>query len=226
MYRSVIKINFYLLRIGFLIANLLWIKALFDINTYNNKRPDFHFPGFFSPLFIAGAVIFFIITCYMLCFFRRLKKNDQVVTTFYSYLLWASIPVASYCNSLVEYNEKISVLISYFPVSTVLRIILFITPLVAGVIYFTGKKNVAVFILLCLCFLIIIPNNRCFNPFNYWWLDKVGASPLTYLPTMITILFVVSGLYGLNKYISIFIVFMLIISSLFISFGHITKFLW
>jgi hypothetical protein len=209
------KINFYLLRIGLLLANILWIKALVDINTYAYKRPYFHFPKFFKPLFISGAIVLFIFTGYIFYSFQKSKSIDQKITPSFSFLFWILIPIASLCNSLVEYNEKISIFVSYFPFSTVLR-----------TIYFIGKKDIAIFILLCLCFLIIIPNNRCFNPFNHWWLDKIGASPLVYLPTMIVILFVVSGLNGLNKYLSTTSVGMLIIASLFISLSHITRFLW
>ncbi len=37
------------------------------------------------------------------------------------------------------------------------------------------------YVLLALSILLLIPNDKCANPQNWWWLNKVGASPMTYI---------------------------------------------
>jgi hypothetical protein len=34
--------------------------------------------------------------------------------------------------------------------------------------------------LLILSLFLLVPNDICGNPMNWWWINKVGASPLTY----------------------------------------------
>ncbi|MEQ6123297.1 hypothetical protein AAON49_03740 [Pseudotenacibaculum sp. MALMAid0570] len=217
------EINKKLLVIAFAIANILWIKCLIDIHNYKYVRPNFSFPEFFTILFIVGAILTLALST--ICLKNVLKKSILEPTSgTWSFFFWLAIPISVICVSPVCYTGNI--FMAAYPTSAVIRIGLLIIPIIAGLLYYNKKKELAIFILLCLSFLLLIPNDKCRNPFNYWWIRKVGASPLTYLPTMFVMLFAITGLYGKNKYLITLILYGLCAGALFLAIGHRIKLLW
>lgn len=217
------NLNIKLLIIAFTIANLLWIKALIDINNYSSIRPSFSFPTFFTILFFLGALAMITLS---ILYIRGILKNSisQPLSGPWALILWLSIPISVICVSPVCYDGNI--FIAAYPTSAVLRISLLVMPVVAGMFYYNNRKELAIFLMLIMGFLLLIPNDKCRNPFNYWWIQKVGASPLTYLPTLFVTLFVICGLYGRNKYLTTLIVYGLCASALFLAIGHRIRLLW
>lgn len=218
------KINKQILLIGFIIGNILWIKTLFDISNFSSVRPNFHFPVFFIPLFVFGAVVNLSLSAYCLKSMFNTKMELTPGRNIWTNLIWISIPLSVICVSPVCYRGTI--FIAPYLTSTIIRIGLLAVPFIAFLFYFMNKKETGIFILLCSGILLLIPNDKCYNPFNYWWIDKIGSSPLTYLPTMFVILFGITGLYGENQKLIVTILFGLCIGALFISFGHRIGFLW
>lgn len=217
------RINKVVLVIAFVIANALWIKTLIDIFNFSKIRPRFQFPEFFNVLFILGAVISVALSVFALRNLGKEKFNTPISGR-WSFLFWLAIPISVICVSPVCYRDNI--FIAAYPVSAVIRIGLLVLPFVAWLFYYNEKKEIAIFSLLVMSFLLLIPNDKCFNPFNYWWIDKVGASPLTYLPTMLVILFAISGFYGKNKYLISVILYGLCAGALFLAIGHRIRLLW
>lgn len=217
------KLNVKLLIVAFVIANLLWINTLIDISNFSDIRPSFSFPKFFVVLFFIGAASMLSLS---FVYIRGLLKHPvaQPISGIWALILWLSIPISVICVSPVCYDGNI--FIAAYPTSAVLRIGLLVMPIIAGMLYYNNKKEIAIFLILIMSFLLLIPNDKCRNPFNYWWIQKVGASPLTYLPTMFVSLFVVCGLYGRNKYLTALIVYGLCASALFLALGHRMRFLW
>lgn len=217
------KLNLKLLVVAFVIANLLWIKALIDIHNYSTIRPSFSFPSFFNVLFFLGAAGAIILSAVYIK--GLLKQKDLVpISGKWAFIFWLAIPVSVVCISPVCYRENI--FIAAYPVSAAIRIGLLVLPVVAAMLYYNNKKEFAIFMLLVMSFLLLIPNDKCRNPFNYWWIQKVGASPLTYLPTMFVTLFAIAGLYGKNKYLTTLIIYGMCAGALFLAIGHRIRLLW
>lgn len=221
---SIQTINRTLLTAGFIIANLLWIKALYDIATANKIWPEFSFPGFFIPLFILGAITTIVLSGICLKQIWQKKEGISPLSGRWTFFIWLAIPISVICTSPVCYVG--SIFIAPYLISAIIRLGLLVMPIIAGFLYYKGKKEVSILMLLISSFLLLIPNDKCYNPFNYWWIDNIGASPLTYLPTMLVILFGITGLYGKNKYLIITIVYGLSLAALFIAIGHRIRLLW
>ncbi len=216
-------INKKLLLLGFILGNLLWIKSLIDIYNYKDIRPSFQFPEFFTILFFVGALITLFLSIF--CLKNIYSKPDiKPISGTWAFLFWLAIPISVICVSPVCYMGNI--FMAAYPTSAAIRIGLLVIPVIAGVLYNNNKKEIAIFILLCLCFLLLIPNDKCRNAFNYWWVAKVGASPLTYLPTLFVMLFAITGLYGKNKFLITFILYGLCAGALFLAIGHRIRLLW
>ncbi len=217
-------INRRLLIAGFIVANLLWVKALFDLNGVQDVRPNFRFPAFFLPLFLFGAITALCLSAYCLKDIWKSNQNIKPKSGRSTLLLWLAIPISVLCTMPVCYVGTI--FISPFLINTIIRWGLLIIPIIACLLYFKDKKEIGILILLCLSFLLLTSSCKCYNPFNYWWVDNVGASPLEFLPTMFVMLFAITGFYGMNKYLITAIVYVLSAGALFIAIGHQTKLLW
>jgi hypothetical protein len=218
------KINRRLLLIGFIIGNTLWLKTLYDISQFHTVAPRFSFPAIFNVLFVIGALLNIALSTYVLKGIWNADSELQPRSDGWTYVFLLAIPLTVLCVSPVCYVGNI--LIAPYLASAIIRIALLIVPFIVLFLYLRGKKEVGIFILLVSSLLLLFPNDECNNPFNYWWISKIGASPLTYLPTMYAILFAVTGLYGKNKYLITFILFGLCVGSLAISLGHRLRFLW
>ncbi len=218
------KINRRLLLFGFIIGNILWLKTLYDISQYHTVNPRFSFPPIFNILFVVGALLNIALSAYVLKGIWNADTELQPRRDVWTYIFLLAIPLTVLCVSPVCYIGNI--FIAPYLSSAIIRIALLIVPFIAFFLYLRGKKEAGIFILLVSSLLLLFPNDECFNPFNYWWIRKVGASPLTYLPVMYAILFAVAGLYGKNKYLITFILFGLCVGSLAISLGHRMRFLW
>jgi hypothetical protein len=218
------SINKRLLTAGFILANILWIKALMDIAFATKVFPHFSFPGFFIPLFILGAIFSILLSMSSMRTIFPGNRFIEPVSGIKTIFIWLAIPLSVICTSPVCYSRNI--FFAPYLTSTVIRQGLLCFPIIAAVIYYFYKKEAAILLLLVLCFLLLVPNDKCYNPFNYWWIDHIGASPLTYLPTMLVMLFGITGLYGNNKYLTIVIQYSLCLGALFIAVGHRIHLLW
>ncbi len=217
-------VNQGMLLFGFIVANLLWIKALFDIFAFQNEVSDFRFPEFFIPLFTIGALLAIGLSVYALVGVFGQESPPAFQPDPWIIFIWLAIPISVLCTAPVCYIGNI--MHSPYWISTLLRWCILIVPLIAGLLYLKGNSEEAIFILLLVGFCSLIPNDKCYNPFNHDWIDRIGASPLTYLPTVFVMLFGITAMYGKNKYLITVVVYGLCIGALIISLGHRMDIIW
>ena len=96
----------------------------------------------------------------------------------------------------------------------------------AGIYIFSRMKTTAVVGLLVMAVLTLIPNDNCYNPFNYWWIEKIGASPLMYAPNLYATLFVTSALHGIRPKSAALLTLGICIGSLILGIGHRLGIIW
>ena len=212
--------NKILFKLLFFTISILWLKCIWDILHAYEIWNDAAFPMWFNVLFIGAglAIIPFALWC-------TSKLSTIKETNGWDYALWASIPIALICVCPVCYRGHI--LKSGYEISTYIRWMLFISPFIIGWIYFgLKKKSLATMLLLIIGFAALIPNDGCNNQFNYWYVKRIGLSPLMYVPVVMNILLVTTAYFGKNKKLLTFLVFSVCIGCLIISFGHRLKVLW
>ena len=80
--------------------------------------------------------------------------------------------------------------------------------------------------LLCLAVPLLIPNDACGNAFNRWWLAKVGASPLMFVPNLFAIVFATSALMGVHRRVNLLAVLAVGLSVGLLGLGHMWRLIW
>ena len=209
-----------LYRTLFVIIALLWLKCLWDIGHAHEVFRNAQFPIWFNILFFTAGTA--IIPLYWWC--TSNLKTPTVNFHLKDFWLWLSIPLALICVSPVCYKGII--LIAAYPVSTALRWMLLVAPILLSFLYYKKYAKGAIVSLLIIGFIGLIPNDGCNNQFNYWYVKRIGFSPLTYVPVVLNILFVTASYFGKNKNILLLFAFAVCIGSLIISFGHRLDILW
>jgi hypothetical protein len=207
-------------RILFGLIVLLWLKCLWDIAHAHEVFQNARFPLWFTILFFTAGIA--IAPLFWWCT-TNLKTQQKPFST-KNIWLWLSIPIALVCVSPVCYHDMI--LIACYPISNIQRWMLLLAPIILGFIYFKDNQKLAITILLIIGILALFPNDGCNNQFNYWYVKRIGFSPLTYVPVVLNILFVSSAYFGKNKNILILLSVGVSIGSLIISFGHRFHLLW
>ena len=96
----------------------------------------------------------------------------------------------------------------------------------AFVYVFGQMKQPATLGLMLISLFLLIPNDSCANPFNYWWIETIGASPLMYVPNMYAALFVTCGLHGIPPRAVGFLTTCICIGSLLLGIGHQLGIIW
>ena len=209
-----------LYRILFLTVSLLWFKCLWDIAHAHEVFRNAAFPGWFNVLFFLAGIA--TIPLYGCCTTNIKTPIPQWSTK--DFWLWLSVPLALICVSPVCYKGII--LIAAYPISTVLRWMLLIVPLALSVLYYKKQYSKSILLLLIVGFIALLPNDACNNQFNYWYVKRIGYSPLTYVPVVMNILFVTASYLGKNKNVLLLLSLGVCIGSLIISFGHRLDILW
>ena len=214
------NLNKILFRLLFITISILWLKCIWDILHAYEIWDDASFPLWFNILFIGAglAIIPFALWC-------TTKLHLTSETRKLDYLLWASIPLVLLCVCPVCYRGNI--LQSGYEISTYLRRLLLVAPVILGILYFgLKKKSLAITLLLVIGFISLIPNDGCNNQFNYWYVKRIGLSPLMYVPVVMNILLLTAAYFGKNKRLMTALAFLVCIGCLIISFGHRLKVLW
>ncbi len=201
----------------FTLTLILWLKTLIDFFSYQFPINSLLI---FSMWF--GFLIYFFL--YIRILYLVVKKIESDFNTEKCNWMWIFIPLSVICTSPVCYSNTI--FIAPYTMSTVIRLI---GLSFSFIIFFNKKLNqdLRIFLITLLGFFSLIPNDRCENMFNYSWIDLLGASPLTYLPTAITIIFYSFYSYNyLTKKQAFIILSLVSFGSLMLAVGHRIHFLW
>lgn len=217
-------VNLRLLGAGLVLIHLLVGKMVLDILAYRQVRPSFRFPGFFLPL--VGFCLCVSVAFSVIILRGAYRSLDRTPAPFdrWDGLLWLALPLSVLCISPICYVGHI--LQAPYLLGTLQRWALLLLPPVALFWQLRQGRDRAALLLLLVGFFALLPNDRCFNPFNHRWIALIGASPLTYILSVYLLLFVVGALYHANKAICLIAAYGLCAISLLMSLGHRMRFLW
>ena len=206
------------------------IKTAYDLAKYSSV-----FPVWFVPSFILGIVGLIVVCLYLIFNAMKVKAPSQLLTGRLPISLWVSMSLSFICTTAVHnfYPFRPDTYTFFPSLDSVLKVNFtiamsgFLISVMLAVLYlFTQNKPSAIVGLLVLALLILIPNDNCSNPFNYWWIEKIGASPLMYVPNSYTAMFVACGLLGVHSKGVTLLSFGTCLGSLFLGIGHLLKIIW
>lgn len=201
----------------FSLTVILWLKTLIDFINYYYQINSL-------LLFLLWLGFFVYIYIYIRMLILVVKKSFGSLNLEEDKWMWLFIPLSVICTAPVCYSNTI--FIAPYPASTIIRLINLVSPFLIFLNKSLETKH-KIFLLQFLGFISIIPNDKCFNMFNYSWIEILGASPLTYLPTVITIIFYTLFRYKyLEKTQALIILSIISFGALTLALGHRLKFLW
>ncbi len=186
---------------------LLSIKATYDLTLEFDVFPLWFVPSFGCNFELIALSLYLILQMW------KITDHSQLLSGKQSIFLWLFMLLSFICTTSVHgfYPFRSNVLLGLPFVDQVMKtnyIIAFFgitASAVLAVIYiFSNLKTPAVIGLLLMSLVMLIPNDNCYNPFNYWWIHTIGASPLMYTPNLYAILFVTCGLHGIRPKGAIF----------------------
>ncbi|PCJ66300.1 MAG: hypothetical protein COA58_05865 [Bacteroidetes bacterium] len=206
----------------FTLISILWLKCIWDILHAYEVWSDAAFPFWFNFLFIGAGLAILPFAWWST---KELTENSKRSVDIWDHLLWLAIPLALICVSPVCYRGNI--FCANHTIGTYIRLTLLIAPFILSWLYLRkNKKSLAITLLLIIGFLALIPNDGCNNQFNYWYVQRIGFSPLTYVPVVVNILLLTTSYFGKHKKLLTVLAFGVCIGCLIISFGHRLKVLW
>jgi hypothetical protein len=229
-FKTIRAIKIFILTI-FVPACFLSIRATYDIIRFN-IFPTWFVPGFGLVVFMLIAVsLYFVLQAW------KIEAQSRPISGKQSVFLWTFMVLSFICTASVHgfypFRSDVLSVIQFQRGNTVLMINFIIAALgfaasagLAGLYIFGRMKTPAVIGLLVMALLTLIPNDNCANPFNYWWIEKIGASPLMYTPNLYAALFVTSGLYGIRPKVALFLTVCICVGSLLLGLGHQFRIIW
>lgn len=227
---STFKIPKMLLMTIFVAAATLSIKAAYDLTIHSDL-----FPGWFVPSFTVAVSILIAVSLYFVLQVWKRQNSAPLISSRQSILLWILMLLSFVCTTSVHgfypfRTDLLSFLPALDPVLKLNFVIaavgLLVCVALAGFYIFGQVKLPAVIGLMIVSLLMLIPNDNCANPFNYWWIEKIGASPLMYVPNVYAALFVTSGIYGARPKSAIFLTMGICLASLVLGLGHQFRIIW
>jgi hypothetical protein len=219
-----------LIVVGFAVASLLSAKTAFEINHYAS-----HFPGWFAPAFAVGIVG--LIGLSLLMAFETVRTPGAMgfASGKTAMLVWALVLASFYCVTSVHgffplRPQGLHQLVSSPPILQFNGILALLGVLatagLAGLYWFTPQKSLAVLGLLTLGLVVLFPNDQCLNPFNYWWINTIGLSPLMYLPSLFAVLFGSCALLRARPTINLFLIAGICGATYLLGLGHMARLIW
>jgi hypothetical protein len=214
----------------FVSACALSIKAAYDLA----KDSDV-FPVWFVPSFISGIIILIALSLYFVFQAWKIEDHSHLLTSKQSVYLWAFMLLSFICTTSVhgfypfrpDILSMLPILDSVLKINYVIAVTGFIASIALASIYiFSQMKLPAMVGLLIMALLTLIPNDNCSNPFNYWWIETIGASPLMYVPNVYITLFVTCGLYGIHPKGVAILTMCICLGSILLGIGHQLGIIW
>jgi hypothetical protein len=214
----------------FISVGCLSVKAVYDIANFNI------FPVWFVPGFSLAVLGLNALGLYFVFQVWKITDNrSHLLSGKRSAVLWLLIPLSFICTTSVHgfypfRSTGWDAFLWFGPVMKINYAIAFlgvvISTALAGLYIGSRTKTAAVTGLLVMALLTLIPNDNCYNPFNYWWIEKIGASPLMYAPNLYATLFVASGLHGIRPKSTVILTLGICVGSLILGLGHQLGIIW
>jgi hypothetical protein len=153
------------------------------------------FPLWFVPLFAAGMLVLILISTLFVVDLLRHRGSLDVSRSWHTTCAWALLPLSFICTSSVHaFLPFRPAVVHWWPkfgfvlkLNMILAATGLATTLGLCILYATGRRRIATSGLLLLGVTLLIPNDDCRNPFNEWWIDMIGASPLMFVPNILAL---------------------------------------
>lgn len=218
-----------------LVTVFLSIAALSIKTAYDLTGHSAIFPAWFVPGFVLMIMILIALSLYFVLEARNTENTLPLITSKQSTILWILMLLSFVCTTSVHgfYPFHRNVLLILPTVDAVMKtnyaigILGFAACAIFAYAYLAGQfKRPAMIGLLLISLGMLIPNDNCANPFNHWWIETIGASPLMYVPNMYAALFVTSGLYGIRPKSAGLLTAGICLGSLLLGLGHQLGIIW
>ncbi len=215
----------------FLIAALLTIKTSVDLIGYRRQ-----FPFWFVPSFVFGAAVLIAYSGYIAARVQASREIATAPSRLRGWSVWLLLGISFVSTTSVHgfYPFRPAPIHSYltlvdYPVWAINMALPVLGVVGVAALWFvhrSGRYGTALFGVTVLGFLLLIPNDACKNPFNYWWLRTIGASPLMFVPNMYAALFCVAILRGVRPRLNTFVLAAVCVSTAMLGLGHMSRIVW
>jgi hypothetical protein len=213
----------------FVAAALLSTKTAVDLVRHRNA-----FPSWFVPLFVAGLACLVLCAAWVTSGIWRARRYARPAAGALGGMVWLFLALSFVATSAVHQLYPFRTLTSaeFLQLDPVLRFNLIVTGAAfaaaagLGVLYQGGRREGALVGLFLLALLVLVPNDACANPFNTWWIARIGASPLMFVPNLYASLFGAGALLDVHPRWNLFCLVAACAGVALLGLGHSTHVLW
>jgi hypothetical protein len=215
----------------FVVAALLTVKTTLDLVHYRQQ-----FPSWFVPMFVLGAAVLIGYSGYVARRVRSIPEFPGLQRQLHGGTIWLLLAASFVATSGVHgfYPFRPAPIRSYLALMDDPMTGINFTLAAFGVFgvvalwwaYRSRRSGTALLGVVLLGFLLLVPNDTCRNPFNYWWLSTLGASPLMFVPNMYAVLFAVAALQGVNPRFNTLVLAWVCLSTALLGLGHMSRVIW
>ncbi len=215
----------------FVVAALLTVKAAVDLVEYRRR-----FPAWFVPSFVFGVAVLIGYSGYIAARLWASRDAAELRSGRRGWPMWLLFGISFVSTTSVH---------AFYPVGfapgrawraleddPMLAVSMSLALLgIVGVaalwrVYRSGRYGTALLGVAVLGFVLVVPNDACHNPFNYWWLRTIGASPLMFVPNMYAALFCVAALRGVRPRLNTIGLAAICLSTAMLGLGHMSRVIW
>lgn len=213
----------------FAAAALLSVKTAVDLLAQRDA-----FPSWFVPLFVAGLGGLVLCAAWVTSGIWRARRYARPAAGALGGAVWLLLALSFVATSSLHQLYPFRTLSSqdFLQLDPVLRFNLILTGAAfaaaagLGVFYQGGRSEGALIGLFVLDLLLLVPNDACANPFNSWWIARIGASPLMFVPNLYASLFGAGVLLRVHPRWNLFCLMAACVGVALLGWGHSTHVLW
>lgn len=211
--------------------------ALCIITGVDFLRHSAHFPPWFGPAFVGGV---FLTAAVIIMYLREVVRTKGPVELrggLETKIIWTLLVCSVICTSALHkfFPFRLSVF-DYWPnipprhwilkCNFILTASSLLVVAVLAVVYYSGRRQLAVQGLVLLAGVMLVPNDDCGNYFNRVWIESIGASPLMFMANSAVILIGCCGIFGIRPKVAIGSILCINGCVLAVGLGHLTGIIW
>ena len=188
------------------------------------------FPAWFAPSFALGVAALVVALAYgTLAGESPGSRSPGARRPLVWSLLVASWPCTTSVHAFAPFAPDVARTWEAFPslrANLVLAALGLAATLVGAGLDAFGRRRAACGTVLAIAAVVLWPNDDCANPFNRWWIEVLGASPLMYVPNVLATLFAVAALRGTRPRWNTACLAAVCLASLALGLGHRARLIW
>jgi len=195
-----------------------------------------NFPSWFGPVFLLAMLLLLsIISLYIwqVAQVHSVQPPGKKTTV----CIWILLVTSVVCSSALHqfYPFRLDVITSWPAIPPRLTMLKYNFVLTAGcllsifllfALYVLRHHRAALFGLLILSAIMLIPNDNCGNDFNRPWLGWIGASPLMFMPNSVVVLIGYCALCGVWPRFGTILMLLINLCVFLLGLGHLSKVIW